>query len=98
MLLLRFGVPAQGPLDPALMLKPPTEAWPSYHGDYTGRHFSPLKQVDVSNAKNLSLAWFYRTPGQHRGAIMGGRPGRAGVPAAERRPAVASARSSRRCR
>ena len=31
--------------------KPPTDAWPSYHGDYTGRHFSPLKQVDVTNAQ-----------------------------------------------
>ncbi len=31
---------AQGPLEPALLLKPPTDAWASYHGDYTGRHFS----------------------------------------------------------
>ena len=65
-LALGFGLSAQGPLDPVLMLKPPTEVWASYHGDYTGRHFSPLTQVDTSNAKNLSLAWFYRMPGEHR--------------------------------
>ena len=88
-LALGFGLSAQGPLDPVLMLKPPTEVWASYHGDYTGRHYSPLKQVDTSNAKNLSLAWFYRTPGDTEGAVMGGPPvgtpdtsGRGNTPAA----------------
>jgi acido-empty-quinoprotein group A len=80
-LLLPLGVLAQGPLDPALLLKPPTDAWPSYHGDYTGRHFSPLAQVDVSNAKNLSLAWFYRMSTSTDGAIVGGPPPATGVPA-----------------
>jgi alcohol dehydrogenase (cytochrome c) len=73
-LLLGLGVAAQGPLDPASLLKPPTDAWATYHGDYTGRHYSPLKQVDVTNVKNLSLAWFYRTPATTNGAIMGGPP------------------------
>ena len=88
-LTLGFGLSAQGPLDPVLMLKPPTEVWASYHGDYTGRHYSPLKQVDTTNAKNLSLAWFYRTPGGTEGAVMGGPPvgapdssGRGNTPAA----------------
>lgn len=34
-LLLPPALLAQGPLDPALLLKPPTDAWPTYHGDYT---------------------------------------------------------------
>ena len=71
LLLFQFGGIAQGPLDPALLLKPPTDAWPSYHGDYTGRHFSPLTQVDASNVKALSLAWFYRTPASTDNAVVG---------------------------
>src|SRR5258707_3499257 len=64
---------AQGPLDPTLLLKPPTDAWPSYHGDYTGRHYSPLKQVTVENAKSLSLAWLHRTStNTHPTTITGG--------------------------
>ncbi len=63
---------AQGPLDPALLLKPPTDAWPTYHGDYTGRHYSPLNQVNVANVRNLSLAWIYRTTASSQGAILGG--------------------------
>ena len=64
----------QGPLDPAVLLKPPTDAWPSYHGDYTGRHYSPLRQVTTANARNLSLAWLYRTPASTDGAVLGGPP------------------------
>jgi alcohol dehydrogenase (cytochrome c) len=71
-LLLPLTLAAQGPLDPAKLLEPPTDAWPSYHGDYTGRHYSPLDQVNVENAKNLSLAWLYRTTGSSQGAILGG--------------------------
>jgi alcohol dehydrogenase (cytochrome c) len=74
LLVLPPGLVAQGPLDPALLLKPPTDAWPSYHGDYTGRHYSPLSQVTVANARNLSLAWFYRTPAGTDGAVLGGVP------------------------
>jgi alcohol dehydrogenase (cytochrome c) len=52
----------QGSLDPAKLLQPPTDAWPTYSGDYTGRRFSPLKKINTSNVKNLSLAWLYRIP------------------------------------
>src|SRR5215471_9193194 len=70
----------QGPLDSAWLLKPPTDAWPSYHGDYTGRHYSPLKQIDASNAKALSLAWFYRTTASADNAIVSGTALPAGAP------------------
>lgn len=63
---------AQGPLDPALLLKPATDAWPTYHGDYSGRHYSILKQINRSNVKALSLAWVYRTNTSKTGAIVGG--------------------------
>ncbi len=38
-----------------------TVGWPTYHGDYSGRHFSSLAQINQSNIKALSLAWVYRT-------------------------------------
>jgi alcohol dehydrogenase (cytochrome c) len=50
---------AQG-LDPTLLLKPPTNAWPTFNGDYSGRRFSPLTQINQSNVKNLTLGWIYR--------------------------------------
>jgi alcohol dehydrogenase (cytochrome c) len=50
----------QGALDPAKLLQPPTDSWPSYHGDYSGRRFSPLKKINTSNINSLSLAWVYR--------------------------------------
>jgi alcohol dehydrogenase (cytochrome c) len=65
---------AQG-LDPALLNKPATDAWPTYSGDYSGRRFSPLTQVNQSNIKNLGLAWIgHLNPGMPSGRF-GGRPG-----------------------
>lgn len=62
----------QTSLDPELLGKPPSIAWPTYHGDYSGRHFSPLTQINASNVKSLSLAWVYRTNGSSERAIVGG--------------------------
>ena len=36
-------------LDPAKLLKPPTDAWPTYNGDYSGRRFSTLRQINQLN-------------------------------------------------
>ena len=47
-----------GPLDPADLLKPLTENWTSYSGDYTGRRYSFLKQITAENVKGLSMEWF----------------------------------------
>ncbi|HLZ12144.1 MAG TPA: acido-empty-quinoprotein group A [Candidatus Acidoferrum sp.] len=52
---------AQG-LDPAALLKPPTDAWPTYNGDYSGRRFSTLDQINAANVNSLTLAWIFRTP------------------------------------
>src|SRR5262245_13302199 len=35
--------------------------WPTYNGDYTGRRYSALEQVNVNTVKALSLAWIYPT-------------------------------------
>jgi alcohol dehydrogenase (cytochrome c) len=72
LLLAPFTLFAQGPLDPSLLLKPATDAWPTYHGDYSGRHYSTLKQINASNVKGLTLAWIYRVNLGPTGAIIGG--------------------------
>lgn len=71
-LLFLSTLAAQGPLDPRLLLKPPVDAWPTYHGDYSGRHYSTLKQINASNVKALSLAWVYRANLARTGAMVGG--------------------------
>ena len=50
---------AQG-LNPAKLLAPPTDTWPTYNGDYSGRRFSTLKQINAGNIGSLALAWMYR--------------------------------------
>ncbi|HVY92683.1 MAG TPA: PQQ-binding-like beta-propeller repeat protein, partial [Bryobacteraceae bacterium] len=47
-----------GPLDPADLVKPLTNNWTSYSGDYTGRRYSFLKQVTAANVKALSMEWY----------------------------------------
>src|SRR5215475_7299648 len=52
---------AQG-LDPNAFFKPPTDTWPTYNGDYSGRRFSTLDQINAGNVNSLTLAWVFRTP------------------------------------
>ena len=60
-LLLVPGLPAADGLDPAKLLQPPTDTWPTYNGDYSGRRFSPLKKINASSVKAMTLAWVYRS-------------------------------------
>jgi alcohol dehydrogenase (cytochrome c) len=53
---------AQG-LDPAALLRPPTDTWPTYNGDYSGARYSTLDQVNAKNIGALNLAWVFRTGG-----------------------------------
>src|SRR5438067_12497 len=46
-------------LDPGALLKLPRDTWPTYNGDYSGRRYSPLNQIDTSNINSLTLAWAY---------------------------------------
>jgi len=57
---LRGTLLAQGADEPTL-LHPPTDSWPGYHGDYSGRRHSSLTQITPQNVKNLSLAWAFQT-------------------------------------
>jgi alcohol dehydrogenase (cytochrome c) len=47
----------QGGLDPATLAKPLAESWPTYSGDYSGRRYSTLDQINKANVKGLGLAW-----------------------------------------
>jgi alcohol dehydrogenase (cytochrome c) len=60
---------AQG-LDPAALLKPPTDTWPTYNGDYSGRRYSPLDRINPANVGSLTLAWAFQT----RGAALKSTP------------------------
>ena len=51
-------------LDPSHLLKSPTNDWPTYNGDYTGRRFSPLTQINRENVGSLTLAWAFQTHGR----------------------------------
>src|SRR5437764_6980840 len=64
-------------LDPALLAKPLSTDWPSYSGDYSGKRYSALTQINQSNVKNLTLAWVSRLPGAP--GAGGGRGGRGGA-------------------
>ncbi|MEO7189596.1 MAG: acido-empty-quinoprotein group A [Vicinamibacterales bacterium] len=65
----------QGGLDPATLLEPLADSWPTYSGDYTGRRYSALTQANQSTVKGLALAWIGRVSG---GAGPAGGAGAAG--------------------
>jgi alcohol dehydrogenase (cytochrome c) len=69
--LLPVSLRAEG-LDPVLLTKPPVESWPTHHGDYSGRRYSTLKDINALNVKSLTLAWIYRANTSPGGAIIGG--------------------------
>src|SRR5690349_2328681 len=65
---LASALSGQGALNPAKLGAPPTDTWPTYHGDYSGRRYSTLSKINASNITSLSLAWVHR-------AQMGSGPG-----------------------
>src|SRR6266851_7029324 len=53
-----------GGVAPSELLKPLKDSWPTYNGDYSGKRYSALTQIDRSTVKHLTLAWMIRvTPG-----------------------------------
>jgi alcohol dehydrogenase (cytochrome c) len=48
-------------LDPSVLIKPTADSWPMYHGDYSGRRHSALKQITPRNVGGLGLQWAFQT-------------------------------------
>lgn len=61
--------PTGAGLDPATLLHPTPDSWPTYNGDYSGRRFSTLTQINDKNVKSLSLAWLYQLPNVGEGVV-----------------------------
>src|ERR1700684_2366280 len=59
-ILFAAGAFGQG-VDPGILLNPPVDSWPTYHGDYSGQRHSRLTQVTPDNVKQLTLAWAFQT-------------------------------------
>lgn len=78
-----FGLVGQI-LDPALLGRPATDAWPTYYGDYSGRRFSTLQQINQSNVKSMTLAWVTRFTGGPSEATAIGGTGPDALPTAAR--------------
>jgi len=65
-------------VDPADLLKPLKDSWPTYNGDYSGRRYSALSEINRTNVKNLTLAWMTRVTAGMSNAGGGGGRGRGG--------------------
>ena len=58
--LLAAATLAAQSVDQALLLKPLANEWPTYSGDYSGKRYSALTQINQKNVRQLSLAWTRR--------------------------------------
>ncbi len=46
--------------------KPVGENWPSYNGDYSGRRFSSLREINKANVAQLRAAWVFHPGNSQR--------------------------------
>lgn len=44
-----------------LLARPVASNWPSYNGDYTGRRYSSLNQINTVNVRELRAAWAFHS-------------------------------------
>src|SRR5207249_10539966 len=58
---------AQTGLDPTSIAKPLGDSWPTYSGDYTGRRYSSLTQINQSNVTRLTLVYAAKVSGGANG-------------------------------
>ena len=49
-----------------LLTSPPGENWPSYNGDSTGRRFSSLSQINLTNVAQLRAQWVFHSSNSNR--------------------------------
>ena len=51
--------------DKDLLMQPTSANWTSYNGDYTGRRYSSLHEINVANVAKLRAAWVFH-PGNSK--------------------------------
>ena len=56
-------------LTPGKLLQAPTDSWPTYNGDYSGKRFSTLQQIHSGNIGRLAPSWMFRV--SNVGALRG---------------------------
>jgi len=49
-----------------LLVQPPAANWPSYNGDYTGRRYSSLTEINVTNVGQLRAQWVFHSRNSDR--------------------------------
>lgn len=49
-----------------LLTRPVGENWPSYNGDYTGRRFSSLREINRGNVAQMRAAWVFHPGNSQR--------------------------------
>lgn len=68
-------------LDPNVLKKPnATDAWPTYHGDYSGKRYSILDQINKANVGTLTLSWAFKALATATSATNVGGPWKPGDP------------------
>ena len=75
--LLAISLHGQGTVDLSKLLRPTADSWPMHNGDYSGRRFSPLSNLNAGNVSGLNLAWVHRA---NPGAGQTGGGGSAAFP------------------
>jgi alcohol dehydrogenase (cytochrome c) len=65
-LLFAAGIAAAQGVDPGILLNPPADSWPAYHGDYSGQRHSRLTQINPQNVGQLGLAWAFQSGQQQQ--------------------------------
>ncbi len=58
-----IGRGADEGLNPQLLTKPLGGEWPTFNGDYSGRRYSSLTQINRGNVNKLTLAWLMQPQG-----------------------------------
>ena len=54
--MLKMGVATGQEINSQALLHPVPGTWPMYNGDYSGRRFSSLGQINAENVRRLKLA------------------------------------------
>ena len=81
-------------LSPADLRKPLGDDWTSYSGDYTGRRYSSLTEINQSTVKGLTLAWVSRLTSGLPPAAGGGRGGFGGRGGGAATPVIVGGRGA----